>query len=299
MRFKSPFLLLPFVVFLNIFANNFEKLPNQPLAQHATAQAEAYQEYNNELIELLEMVYGEGFLSQGGAQSLDEMFEGINLNNKKILDLGSGLGMCDIYLANQFKADIIGIDPQETLVKQANKKLQLLKEDLKGNVSFKLMEDPHNLKQFADRTFDVIFSKESILHVPYEFKDQYFKEIYRVLKPGGTVIIMDWMHSGRGYSENTKKMMEMDGLLFHLLTPHQYQEAIRNAGFKIFDFIDITYESAQISQHNIDTILLIEDEIIERFGKETFLYSLESWYYQKEAFLSRELIAGILKATKK
>lgn len=297
MRFRSPVLLLLFVIFLNVFGYNFEKLPNQPLEQNV-AQAHTYQEYNNELIELLEMVYGEGFLSQGGAQSLDEMFEGMNLNNHKILDLGSGLGMCDIYLAKQFTADITGIDPQRTLIEQSRKKLKSLNHELKGHVSFELMEDPYSLKQFKDQTFDVIFSKESILHVPYEYKDQYFKEIYRVLKPGGIIIIMDWMHCGYGYSENTQKMMEMDGLLFQLLTPHQYQEAIKNAGFKIMDFVDITYESAQISQHNIDTILLIEDEIIDRFGPDTFRYSLESWYYQKEAFLSRELIAGIVKAKK-
>ncbi|KAF3361797.1 Methyltransferase domain protein [Chlamydiales bacterium STE3] len=289
MKFRSTFcVFLQFLVYVHLLSN---EIIDKPASQYS-------QEYDNDFVELVEMVYGDGLLSQGGMESIDEMFHGINLNDLKVLDLGSGLGMCDIYLAKNFNVQITGIDPQNKLIQKANQHLQVAQKDLMGSVSFSLMKDPNNLNQFEDNFFDIIYSKESILHVPHEVKESYFKEIYRVLKPGGQIIIMDWMHSGIKYSENTKKMMEMDGLFFQLLTPQEYQSILKKTGFKNIELVDITSNSVQISQQNIDTIMQVADKIIRRFGADSYKYSLDSWAYQKDAFKNRELLAGILKATK-
>lgn len=255
-------------------------------------------DYDEAFIELVEMVYGEGLLSQGGINSIDEMFYGINLEGLKLLDLGSGLGIYDIHLAKHNNVEIVGLDPQEILIQRANLNLEESKNNLKGTVSFLLMKDPNNLNELLDNSFDIVFSKETILHVPYDVKELYFKEIYRVLKPNGKIVIMDWMHSGPTYTANTRKMLEMDGIVFQLSTPSEYENFLKKAGFKNVELIDTTLLHVQITQQNIDTIKSIEEEIKSKFDEGTYNYSLESWTYQRDAFRTRELLTGIFKADK-
>ena len=294
MKFRALFFIfLQTVTYFNLYGDVPVETSNQEVVSTLASQ-----EYENDFIALVEMIYGEGLLSQGGINSIDEMFYGIDLNGLKLLDLGSGLGMYDIYLAKHNSAEIVGLDPQEVLVQKANLNLEKSKNDLKGTVSFLLMKNPHNLNEFLDNYFDIVFSKESILHVPYEVKELYFKEIYRVLKPGGKIVIMDWMHSGPTYTANTRKMMEMDGVVFQLFTHFEYENVLKKVGFNNIELIDTTFQHAQLSQQNIDTIISIEEKIKSRFGENTYNYSLESWMYQRDAFRTRELLTGIFKACK-
>ena len=45
---------------------------------------------------------------------------------------------------------------------------------------------------FADNSFDLVWSLESGEHMPD--KTQFMQECYRVLKPGGTLIMVTWCH---------------------------------------------------------------------------------------------------------
>ena len=53
------------------------------------------------------------------------------------------------------------------------------------------MQAPPGPLPFADASFDIVFSKDALLHVPD--KDALFAEIFRVLKPGGVFAASDWM----------------------------------------------------------------------------------------------------------
>jgi phosphoethanolamine N-methyltransferase len=256
------------------------------------------QGYTEDFIALIEMVYGEGFLAQGGTDTIDEMFCGIDLEGLKILDIGSGLGGPAFYLARHHHVDITGIDPHAGMVQKAKQNLEKVREGLKGKIVFSIMEDPSHLKQFPDNAFDLIFSKEAILHVPLECKEPFLKEIYRVLQSEGTIVIKDWMHSSPHYSYNTKKMMEMDGIALNLQTHSEYQNALEKVGFKKIQFTDSTLQHARISQQNIDTILKLANKLKERFGQQTLDYSLESWALQRDAFQTYELMMGFFRAHK-
>ncbi len=256
------------------------------------------EEYNDDFLELIEIVYGKGFLSQGGKEAVAEIVKDVSLEGKKVLDLGSGLGAPDIYLAQHYAVDIVGVDPQRSMVTKALQAVEEAKASFKGKVTFQWMEDRLSLKQFSDGEFDLVISKESILHVPVEKKSAYFKEVVRVLKPGGQIAIMDWMHSSPSYSANTKKMMEMDGIAFCLVTPDEYQSLLEGVGFTNIHFIDTTAMHAGISQDNIDAIKGRAEQIQKRIGPATYEYCLESWGYQRDAFTSHELITGIFRAKK-
>ncbi len=262
------------------------------------AQEAACQGYDQDFTELIEMLYGSGFLSQGGERSVQDMIGNLNLDNLQVLDIGSGLGGPSIYLAKKYYAHIVGLEPQDWMVQQAEKNLEQEKENLKGSVDFAVMEHASNLQQFPNDSFDVVFSKETLLHIPVELKPNFFSEIYRVLKPGGQIILMDWMHSSQDYSENTKKMMDLDGVAYNLVTYNEYCQILQSAGFSEITWSDTTLESYDLSQKNVHTLLTLKSKIKRKYNLETFKESLDSWSWQRDAFSSRELRTGIFRARK-
>jgi phosphoethanolamine N-methyltransferase len=211
------------------------------------------QGYDRDFIELVELVYGKGFLSQGGEESIKKMDDGLELNGLKILDIGSGLGGPSLWLAKHYRTEIIGLEPQGWMVEIAR---NYLKEagKLKSSLDFVEMPTPTNLRLFDDASFDVIVSKECLLHIPHELKPDFYLEIHRVLKPNGRIIIMDWMHASTHYSENTIKMMELDGFAYNLITADEYVQILEKAGFYEIELKDTTSENVRLSQQNMDTI---------------------------------------------
>ena len=261
-------------------------------------QQSVSQGYNEDFIELVEMIYGKGFLSQGGTASIDCMINNLSIENRKILDIGSGLGGPVLYLAEKYPLDITGLEPQEWLFRRATESLNENKGILKGSAQFVLMDHPSHLHQFPDESFDIIISKESILHIPLEVKSSFFSEIARVLKSGGQIVIMDWMRNCAQYSQKTQKMMDMDGVAYHLITPTDYQSLLQDVGFSYVQMEDVSLETAHLSQQNIDKIQELAPTIQKKYGQDVYEYCMESWGYQRDAFASKELISGIFRATK-
>lgn len=160
-------------------------------------------QYDATCTAILQRMNGQYFLSQGGPDCIEFMIEGIDLAGKKVLDFGSGLGGPAFYLATSHHAHVYGVDVDPFLVNQANENRDKKHLD---QVSFELISS-YKLP-FEDATFDVVFSKEVIVHV--SDKRAVFKELYRVLKPGGVLVIMDWFKEKEGLSSDLLKTHEVD-----------------------------------------------------------------------------------------
>ncbi len=258
----------------------------------------ASQGYHIEFIELVELIYGKGFLSQGGEASVKRMVANVDLNGKKVLDIGSGLGGPALYLAEHYTAEITGLEPQAWMVERANESLKSIQSKLKGRVDFVHMTTASSLKSFESNSFDVVISKEALLHIPQEAKQPFFDEIYRVLKPSGQIIIMDWMKTSQDYSEKTKKMMEMDGVAYNLIDQADYLKILTNAHFQQITFENTTRDQAAISKQNVETIESLKDTICKKYSLEVYEDSLLSWSLQQAAFQSGELQTAIIRAKK-
>lgn len=100
---------------------------------------------------------------------------------QSLLDVGCGTGNSIELLYKEFpERKYVGIDLAENMITLANKKA------MKG-AKF-LVGDAENLP-FEEGQFDALICKESFHHYPNV--EKFFKSAYKVLKPGGRLIILD------------------------------------------------------------------------------------------------------------
>ncbi|MGI9351172.1 MAG: SAM-dependent methyltransferase, partial [Rhizobiaceae bacterium] len=60
--------------------------------------------YDRSVIEFLEELWGEGFLSPGGPEEVARVVDGVDLKGKHVLDIGCGSGAISVLLASEFGA---------------------------------------------------------------------------------------------------------------------------------------------------------------------------------------------------
>jgi ubiquinone/menaquinone biosynthesis C-methylase UbiE len=120
-------------------------------------------EYNEKFITILQIMWGKDFLTPGGNHIINEMVKEMPIKNKKVLDFGCGIGGPAFYLAQQFQSEVVGVDIDPTLIAKAEQNLKE-KKISNGSVSFKTVSSSYELP-FSEESFDIVFAKESILHV--------------------------------------------------------------------------------------------------------------------------------------
>ena len=94
-----------------------------------------------------------------------------------ILDIGCGTGQTMTFLRKIFpKSHLVGVDPAAAAVRYA-----------KSRGHKEVIRSTAEKLPFPSGSFDVVLFLDVLEHIPHD--DQALSEAYRVLKPGGTVII--------------------------------------------------------------------------------------------------------------
>jgi len=144
-----------------------------------------------------------------------------------VLDLGSGAGF-DCFLAAKKVGQngrVIGVDMTPEMIDKARENAQ--KGDF-ANVEFRLGEIEH--LPVADNSVDVIISNCVVNLAPD--KHDVMKEAYRVLKPGGRILISDLALRGELPRKILDDMAAYVSCVAGAIHIDDYKKAVQSAGFK-------------------------------------------------------------------
>ena len=161
-------------------------------------------------------------LGCGNPVALASLSEG-----ETVLDLGSGAGFDSFLAANEVgkKGKVIGVDMTAEMIEKARENA---KKSNYSNIEFRLGEI-ENLP-VADNFVDVVISNCVINLSPD--KERVFQETFRVLKPGGRLMISDIVLLEELTEEQRNNEELITGCVGGALLKNDYLNVITGAGFK-------------------------------------------------------------------
>jgi sarcosine/dimethylglycine N-methyltransferase len=143
-----------------------------------------------------------------------------------VLDVGCGYGATAIFLAKEYGCHVTGMNISEKELELGRSRAQ--EAGLAGRIAFDY-GDFHDLP-YDEASFDIVWSQEAFLHGVD--KPRILQECYRVLKPGGQLVLSDLLvreHVPREERERIYARVRSPGM-WDLA---QYDGALRDAGFII------------------------------------------------------------------
>ncbi len=176
-------------------------------------------------------------LASGIKEMNDQIAKRSSINkNSKVLDVGCGYGGTALHIAKKVGCQVTGITLVEEQAKTGNENIK--KEKLDDKV--KLLVGDYHHTNFPDNSFDMIYGLEAVC---YADEDKFLKEMYRLLKPGGEIIIIDAFRIDRKYNEEEALLMKKwaDGFAYkELKNVTKFIKKAEKIGFKNGKFDNTT-----------------------------------------------------------
>ena len=141
-----------------------------------------------------------------------------------ILDIGCGGGKTVNTLAKiATEGKVYGIDYSQVSVAVSTSKNKKLID--KGQVE--IVHASVDSLPFSDDMFNLVIAIESYYFWPDLINN--LKEIHRVLKPGGSVIIVNAMYRDERFAKRNSKLARIGDFTYHL--PEEFRVFLRDAGY--------------------------------------------------------------------
>jgi len=154
-----------------------------------------------------------------------------------VLDAGCGWGGSSIWLALNRGATVHGINIDEEQIDKARAEARLVGASQKTTFS----KEDYNQTSFPDESFSVIWATESVCYS--RDKAAFCKEAYRLLKPGGRLVLSDFFRSSRHLAAEKEEILQAwihRWIVEDLATLDEFQSHLAAAGFDRVEVRDAT-----------------------------------------------------------
>ena len=250
-------------------------------------------EYFDNMVTMLELIWGAGYMAPGGPGNVAKLLQGTHPEGKRILDIGCGIGGPALEMTSTFGATVTGIDLEAPLIARATEDVRT--RGLDDRCKFQTVSI--GPLPFPDESFDIVVSSGAITQT--SDKTALFAEILRVLEPGGYLSCYEWMRSDKEYSKDMIKWFELEGLTYDLNTLDAYGKRFAATGFKDVVMTDASdwYRREARREYELINGDLYE-RMIELLGLADADHFVENWRALAVVCESGELLQGYCRGTK-
>ena len=220
--------------------------------------------YNENNIDTMEMVYGKGYLSAGGDAEVLRILQGIDIEGKNVLDVGSGLGGACVAMAKNLNPQrVAGFDIDPIVLDRAQK---LIKENHLDD-TIELVSGIAGPLPFEDSSFDVVYVTAVSCHM--QDLSGFFQDIYRVLKPKGCVVGSEWMiKQNNAAYKGFDDLLRQRGLNFYFVDQTDFVDALNTASFANIQINDRTEAFTEFSKLGVQQVQgELKESIVSKLGQ--------------------------------
>ncbi|MDQ4010317.1 MAG: methyltransferase domain-containing protein [Actinomycetota bacterium] len=156
---------------------------------------------------------------------------------ERVLDAGCGVGGSSLWLAKDCGAEVVGITLAARQVAMARD--HAARRGLTDRVRFEQAD--FTATPFPDASFDVVWAVESLCHAPH--KAAFYREAARLLRPGGRVVVADFVRAGRPLDPTGERLLHewLDGWAVpDIDTPEEHLAHLAEAEFVAAQLDDVT-----------------------------------------------------------
>jgi len=250
--------------------------------------------YSDDLMTNLQLRYGEGMLSPGGAEELSRLIGPVDIRDKTGLDLGCGIGGYDTLLVSDYGARrMVGVDINAAAVELAARRAGDM--GLSDRVSFHAVE-PGPLP-FDNDSFDFAFSKDSIVDIPD--KAPVLAELHRVIRPGGHLLVSDWFRADAPYTPEMREWATTGDETYEMASLRSTADELAAAGFAEIETEDRSAWFIAFCRDEVDRLSgPLWPTYVEKFGEESAKRSVKNARTRLMLAEQGQLLTGHIRARK-
>ena len=153
----------------------------------------------------------------GAERARKKLFDQASVQpHHRVLDIGCGTGTLVVAIKGWLPSvEVVGLDPDPKALARSRRKAE------RAGVSIRFDQGFANALPYSDGSFDRVFSSLMFHHIPHDAKLATMLEVRRVLKPGGSLHLVDfeqdgsrshnplarWLHSSERMQDNAREQI--------------------------------------------------------------------------------------------
>lgn len=186
----------------------------------------------------------------------------------RLLECGCGYGAATIYVANKYKpAKILGLDVSEIRIQQGQSLVREYGFEDTVEIAF---GNASNMPEIENESFSKIMAIECAFH--FNTRQQFFNEAFRVLKPGGILVIVDILPAkdfdlDAHTLEEIRHFLSADVRMYadaNIYSQQTYAEYLKLAGFDSIKLKSIKNRVVMQFADHLDRSVIEDPEVAER-----------------------------------
>lgn len=223
-----------------MYANRMEHIPQPVVVKEAAAdqptpaEAKALEDELTQITRVYNRILASSvnLNDQGRDQRLRHLLRFANLpSGLRVLDVGTGNGRLALMLAEDGAREVVGIDISPAMLEVAEYLRAISDSASAQRVNYRLAA-AQNLP-FRSEGFDAVVCRLILHHT--HWPEDLLRELVRVLRPGGTLILADLLAADDPVRRATQNTIEARRNPSHvaIYTADQYRRMVTNAGLTI------------------------------------------------------------------